>query len=310
MPTVEVAERAGTVRSEDRVVVLPQAIVLLDGATMLTPREQNGGWYAERLANELARRLPGRGDDLRAILAEAISTLVSRHDLTPGDSPSSTVALLRWDDEIVEALVLADSPVVAFTDSGVRPVTDDRLAGLRSSRRSSAPDSGDQAGRGGATSADPPRAATVGAAASGAASSEESSTSRGFRERLRTGGGFDGGHREALGAAMSRTARLRNVPGGFWVAEALPAAAWEAVVSSWPRSEVREVLLASDGVSCGVDDYGLFADWNALADRARTAGVQAVLDDVRAAEESDPDGRRWPRAKRHDDQSLVRVVLG
>ncbi|ASO22907.1 hypothetical protein FHR81_003568 [Actinoalloteichus hoggarensis] len=291
MPTVEVAERPGTVRSEDRVIVLPQAVVLLDGATTLTPRERDGGWYAERLANELASRLPAHGVDLRAVLAEAISTLVATYDLVPGDSPSSTVALLRWDEDLVEALVLADSPVVAFTDSGVRPVTDGRLAGLRRSRGPSVPDSPGAAGR--------PDSSTA----------EHTTPAGGFRERLRTGGGFGTGHREALGAAMGRTARLRNVPGGFWVAEALPAAAWEAVVASWPRSTVREVFLASDGVSCGVDDYGLFPDWTALADRAGSAGVQTVLDDVRAAEESDPDGRRWPRAKRHDDQSLVRVVL-
>ncbi|AOS65894.1 hypothetical protein [Actinoalloteichus hymeniacidonis] len=288
MPTVEVAERPGTDRSEDRVVVLPRAVVLLDGATMLTPRERNGGWYAQQLAAELAERLPSQTADLQTILADAITTLVQRYDLVPGDSPSSTVSLLRWDDEVVEGLVLADSPVVAFTDSGPRPLTDDRLAALRESNRRSE----DQDRR----QADPVRPDSV-----------DATPPTGFRDRLRTGGGFGEGHRAALGAAMGRTARLRNVPGGFWVAEARPEAAFQAMVAAWPRAEVRDVLLASDGVSCGVDDYGIFPDWTAFGERARTAGVQAVLDDVRAAEESDPDGRRWPRAKRHDDQSLVHV---
>jgi hypothetical protein len=30
-----------------------------------------------------------------------------------------------------------------------------------------------------------------------------------------------------------------------------------------------------------------------------------VLDRVRAAELADPDGRRWPRPKPHDDQAFV-----
>jgi hypothetical protein len=30
-----------------------------------------------------------------------------------------------------------------------------------------------------------------------------------------------------------------------------------------------------------------------------------VLDVVRGAELSDPDGKRWPRPKPHDDQALV-----
>ncbi|MDQ0377792.1 protein phosphatase 2C domain-containing protein [Amycolatopsis thermophila] len=99
---------------------------------------------------------------------------------------------------------------------------------------------------------------------------------------------------------------LRNHADGFWVAEADPAAADHAIIRSWPRAALGAVILATDGVSCGVDDYGLFT-WTEALQLARAKGVDAVLDAVRAAEDSDPGARRWPRVKRHDDQAMVLV---
>ncbi|NIH85937.1 protein phosphatase 2C domain-containing protein [Amycolatopsis granulosa] len=229
--------------TEDRIVVLDHAVAVLDGATSADPEQPSGGWYADRLASRLARDLgaPDAGD-LRDVLRAAIAGVAREHGLRPGASPSSTVAMLRWDAERVDALVLADSPIVAFGQS-VDVLADDRLVTLR------------RAGR------------------------------------LRT--------QHAVRA-------LRNQPGGFWVAEADPDAAAHALVRSWPRAALDAVLLATDGVSCGVGDYGLFT-WRETLWLARTRGVDAVLDTVRAAEDGDPDRIRWPRAKRHDDQALVLV---
>lgn len=128
----------------------------------------------------------------------------------------------------------------------------------------------------------------------------------GYRKRLRAGGGYGPDHVAALRAAGASTSALRNVDGGFWVAEADPAAAVRARTATWPRAVVRAALLATDGVSCGVDDYGLF-DWPEVLATVATDGPAAVLAAVRAAETTDPDGVRWPRAKRHDDQALVFV---
>lgn len=264
MAKVEVAERAGGEHSEDVVLTLPNAVALLDGATSVRPTAYTGGWYAHRLTEALRPRL-GEASDLADLLAGAITEVAERHELRPGQAPSSTVSLLRWDTTTVEALVLADSPVVVFTDSGEHPVTDDRLANLRSE------------GRGG------------------------------YRERLRSGGGFDEEHQAELRAAVDTTGRWRNVEGGFWVAEADPLAAYRAFRDTWRSADVRAALLASDGVSCGVEEYGIYPDWSAVLRQATTDGAHTVLDQVRAAENSDPDGRRWPRPKRHDDQALALV---
>lgn len=252
--------------SEDKVVLLPDAVILADGATSLRDGERSGGWYAERLCAALAGGLTDNPTgDLPTLLADAITELVTEYRLVPGESPCSTVALLRWTADRVEALVLADSPVVAFTADGPQVLADERLATL-------------------------PRPG-------------------GYRQRLRDGAGYGPGHVAALRDSGANARRLRNVPGGFWVAEADPAAAAMAYIANWPRAEVDAVLMASDGVSCGVDDYHLF-DWQEALATATDAGPAAVLAQVRAAEVADPDGARWPRPKRHDDQALVLVRFG
>lgn len=264
MPSVEVAQDPEAQDNEDVVLVLDNAVAVLDGATSLRPTARTGGWYARTLAEALRHRLTTDAE-LVDLLADAIGAVSRDYGLDPGNAPSSTASILRWNAESVEALVLADSPVVVFTDSGPDPVVDERLAELRSE------------GRGG------------------------------YRERLRSGGGFDEEHRAALRTAVDATGRWRNVDGGFWVAEAEPRAAHRAYTRSWPRADVRAALLASDGVSCGVEDYGCYDDWTAMLAEATGNGPEAVLERVRAAERCDPDGLRWPRPKCHDDQALAVV---
>ncbi|OLF04510.1 hypothetical protein BLA60_40685 [Actinophytocola xinjiangensis] len=269
---IDVAERPGVGLdgqerpSEDVVVVLPNAVVVLDGATTLLPGRRSGGWYATLLSGQIAGRLTGYPDmDLADLLAAAIGALAREQDLVAGDAPASTVAIARWSGDTVEGLVLGDSPIVAVTAQGPQVLADERLATL-------------------------PR------------------TGPGYRSRLRAGGGYGADHVAALRTSAVGVDRLRNTEGGYWVAEADPDAAYHAVRARWPRADVRQVLLASDGVSCGVDDYGIL-DWPAAVELVTTAGAQAMLDAVRAAEEQDRDGARWPRPKPHDDQALVVVDL-
>ncbi|MGW7538812.1 hypothetical protein [Amycolatopsis sp. NPDC054798] len=248
MPEISTAERAGVGSdghprpTEDHIALLPHAILVLDGATSPSPDLPPGGWYAALLRDQLTTTLTTHPhEDLATTLATAITAVAETHSLTPGHAPSSTVSVLRWNDSEVEALVLADSPIVAFGQFGTDVVSDDRLTSLRTNGL------------------------------------------------LQTG---------------SDVRRRRNAADGFWVAEADPAAAHKAVRRSWPRADVDAVLIATDGVAIGVDEYGLF-DWPEVLRIAKNKGPEAVLDAVRAAENDDPHAVRWPRAKRHDDQVLV-----
>jgi hypothetical protein len=99
----------------------------------------------------------------------------------------------------------------------------------------------------------------------------------------------------------------KNRQGGYWVAEADPEAAHQAITTTLPRNSVEKVIIATDGVSCGVDDYKIFESWRTVLDLITTTGPEAVLDQVRAAERSDPTHTKWPRHKTHDDQALALI---
>lgn len=100
----------------------------------------------------------------------------------------------------------------------------------------------------------------------------------------------------------SYVATVRNQPGGFWVLGAVPEAAEQALVGTLPQRTVDQVLLCSDGISRLTERYGW--NWQDVFDLHGTAGPGSIIRAVRAAEQDDPNPRRW-RGKRHDDATLV-----
>ena len=95
--------------------------------------------------------------------------------------------------------------------------------------------------------------------------------------------------------------RLRNQPGGFWVASTEPKAAYEAVAGTTERARVEVVALLTDGASRYSERYG--HAWEDLLGVLETEGPQALIDRVRAYDASAPEGSF--RGKRHDDASAV-----
>lgn len=82
----------------------------------------------------------------------------------------------------------------------------------------------------------------------------------------------------------------RNVPGGFWVATADPAAAEHALTGRIPVSDVRQVAVLSDGAARAVE-FGLY-DGPDVLDILRESGPDALTRQVRGAEASDPGAAR------------------
>lgn len=246
--------------NEDFAAVGADVAVLLDGAG--TPAGFESGcvhgvaWYTRRLGGLLlAEATPDR--TLADALASAIDTAAALHgpacDLADPNTPSATVAAVRFTPDRLDYLVLADSVlVVDLVDSDPLVVTDDRINAAEQEVRRLHP-AGEKLTR---------------------------------RE-------FDAG-----------LARYRNVPGGFWTAGADPRAAGEALTGSVPLAGVAGLALLTDGASRLVDTFGLL-DWRALLDLLHTQGPQALIARVRDAERADPDGRRWPRSKRHDDATVI-----
>ncbi|MFE2104531.1 endonuclease/exonuclease/phosphatase family protein [Kitasatospora sp. NPDC059463] len=265
--TVRIGELAGPARpSEDRVFTTDRAVIVLDGVSTVTDDQPRGGWYADTLGSSIAELLTRDPDvDLRQVLATAIDIVATSHALVPGSAPAATVAIVRRRADQIEAAVLGDSPVIAIRRDGtLHEVRDDRLALLVAAQ---------------------PQACE-------------------YRDLLRAGHGFGERHRHILQELRDFQNGVVNRPGGYWIAEAVPEAGLNAVTASWPADDLAEIVIATDGISAGVEDYGLYS-WPALAHACREDGPHTVADAIDLAEHEDPSGQVWPRYKVGDDKALV-----
>jgi hypothetical protein len=117
------------------------------------------------------------------------------------------------------------------------------------------------------------------------------------------------GHQNSVQGLVAAQRRHRNQPGGYWVAGAKPAAAYQAVTGSWPHGQVSRAALLTDGVSCLVELYAVI-DWTELLGILHQHGPAHVISRVREVEDADPTGARWPRYKRSDDATVAFCLLG
>ena len=93
--------------------------------------------------------------------------------------------------------------------------------------------------------------------------------------------------------------RMRNAPGGFWVAGARPEAARESLVGEMDATGVRGAGVFTDGVTRLAEWYGW--SWEAVLGLLAGEGPAAVIAAVRELE-----AERGPvRGKRHDDATAA-----
>lgn len=110
-------------------------------------------------------------------------------------------------------------------------------------------------------------------------------------------------HQAARIAFVRKQQPLRNAPGGYPVASTDPGAAHKAISGSIPTGEVSRAALVSDGVT-RFSEFGL-GSWGDMLNILSVHGPDELFIRIRAAEEADPRGQQWPRAKQHDDVSVV-----
>ncbi len=265
--------------SEDRILINGDStlVVVLDGVSTLTDDTPRGGWYAQTLGEEiLSVHERAQHLDLRTTLHEALTTVAGEHNLVPGSSPAATVAIVRHrpHGHMVDALVLCDTPVAVEQRSGFEVLRDERLETL--------------------VRLSPDRAVMF--------------------EQLHAGCGFTAPeHRRVVQQLRDHQMQHINRPGdplAYWVAEAAPEAAFQAVVRSWPVSEVKRMWVMTDGAQAGVEPYGLWS-WDAFTDACTAIGPQQVVEAIRAYEHNDdPDGSKNPRYKVGDDKALACIGFG
>jgi hypothetical protein len=105
-------------------------------------------------------------------------------------------------------------------------------------------------------------------------------------------------------AVISAQQRVRNTPGGYWVAQTNPAAAGHARTGTVSASDVRTALVLSDGAARAVIDFREL-DWPDLVRAGQDGGPATIIALTRDLEIQDPDGKKWPRYKVSDDASAI-----
>jgi hypothetical protein len=127
--------------NEDFVGAVPGTLVLLDGAGSPGTDSicRHGvAWYSHSLGATLLGHLARKpGPDLAAALADSIGQVSGQHrhtcDIANPSSPQATVAIIRFDADRVDYLVLADAFVILDSpEAGPQVVTDSREVSVRS----------------------------------------------------------------------------------------------------------------------------------------------------------------------------------
>lgn len=118
--------------SQDRIFTTPTTVIVLDGASAFVPVRVSPSTYVDTLGGFL---IGGLAADpwipLTDLLAQAITGTASALGLSPGTSPSSTVAIAREDGNGLDLLVLGDSQIA--TPHGI--FIDDRIARFAQAQR-------------------------------------------------------------------------------------------------------------------------------------------------------------------------------
>jgi hypothetical protein len=87
-------------------------------------------------------------------------------------------------------------------------------------------------------------------------------------------------------------------------AKADPAAALAARTGTIATAGLHGVALLSDGATRITDRYGV-QPWAVTIGVIRDRGPAELIGQVRAVEDSDPEGARWPRGKLRDDATVI-----
>lgn len=124
------AQKSGLTSNYDRVGYTTHGAVVLDGASSFGNTQYDTGEYVDILLDAILKRLH-TPEQLKPILAQSIQHTADLLRLTPGASPSATVAIARQQPTQTEFLVLGDAQIVGTTFQ----LRDDRLDTVGTSHR-------------------------------------------------------------------------------------------------------------------------------------------------------------------------------
>lgn len=124
-----------------------------------------------------------------------------------------------------------------------------------------------------------------------------------YLSQLRAGHGYGPDHRTSLADLQRAQRQARNHPDGYWIAETDPAAAHHGLTATIPANSITWAVLATDGAADLIDHHG--PSWPEVVHYAPEQLAALLADLHRWERANDPGGIQLPRAKRHDDKTIV-----
>jgi hypothetical protein len=117
-----------------------------------------------------------------------------------------------------------------------------------------------------------------------------------------------GANRPEFLSALRAARNTVNTEKGGWLFGPDSTAAGNARSAKVAVSSGTVILLASDGFLALVGDYERYVAKGLIA-AAETKGLATLGEELRAIEEGDPEGRRYPRFKKSDDATALLLKL-
>ena len=127
----------------------------------------------------------------------------------------------------------------------------------------------------------------------------------GYQNRLSIGTGFDAQHFDMLRRMQEHQYLVRNSDAGYWIAADDPDAADRGIQIELPTDGVLAIFMCSDGAFesvARIDDFG----W-VQAVNSTESTLMGLLERAHTLEIMDPEGMLYPRAKIHDDKTILLV---
>lgn len=116
---------------DDRVLVMENMVIVLDGSSGSGEGFIKPGVFAERIGQYLAAEINRNFEaDLKLCLELALDKSKSEFGSYSDEGPSTTVSIFRHSHGQVEVLVLGDSPVIVGGTNFSQVITDSRLDDL------------------------------------------------------------------------------------------------------------------------------------------------------------------------------------
>lgn len=270
---------AGQTENEDTVYADAGKIIVIDGATALTPNcvtpyASDPQWLSHRLRDVLRPLLDDQALSLKDCLRKALSTLSAEYAcyIAPLDTvsastdgyPSCSISIIRMQNDCIEYLALGDcitmlrhraGHITLLRDTRVELLDKAAIAHMRALQ------------------------------AAQHCSAQEA--------------------RKQVQPQLIAHRRQLNTPGGYWGCTLDAVGVAHAVEMNFFANEIEQVVSMSDGFFQIYDTFGFYQTPADFFDAIHTIGPDALLRRLFAAQDKDPEFHAYPRLKHRDDTSVV-----